>query len=466
MIIIAENKKNHYLIKEFLSEVVFLNENDNKVLGWKPVTDSDIFDAITSSNKTNNLDKKTFAEDDIASDTMITNFIEKAPEYSGISKYIKKGIITLGALGLLWSAHKISSNNTTSDPKPSQSRELESNKLENEALIHISNNSNANNVDIENIKKVIKSKPQSEGEEIESEKKDEKEISLSKFKQSCKERIKKFEGFKPFPYQDMNGVSIGYGTQFILSGDAGNLEENWKDLIYKKLGYSDSEIESLKSDKKHKKSIDKDLNSYKESQQNLIKKLKSKRDKIINPYKGNKKPKGWKPKYKFPKSERKRLSRIISNIQSRIDASNNRGIITTSEAESLLVKDIELSIKKAQKDFGNTFFNMEEEVQLVLIDLYYNMGLYFLNTTYKNLKKALNEYKSELEGDNNKEKIIELIEKIKNQISPSNAPLYHEQNSKRAKANNNLLEDSIENLKDSLKIESYSLKSSCKHLFS
>lgn len=87
-----------------------------------------------------------------------------------------------------------------------------------------------------------------------------------------KQEIKKSEGFKEYPYEDGNGLSVGYGTQFIYNSH--KIPSNWKEILYKKhnLNYS-------KSDKKNNK-ISKEiadkcfLNGFNSSVENLNKKFK------------------------------------------------------------------------------------------------------------------------------------------------------------------------------------------------
>ena len=89
---------------------------------------------------------------------------------------------------------------------------------------------------------------------------------------NLKKEIKKSEGFKDYPYKDGNGLSVGYGTQFIYNSH--KIPSNWKEILYKK-----HNIKYTKSDRQNKK-ISKDvadqcfLNGFNSSVENLNKKFK------------------------------------------------------------------------------------------------------------------------------------------------------------------------------------------------
>jgi len=91
--------------------------------------------------------------------------------------------------------------------------------------------------------------------------------------ENLKKEIKKFEGFKDYPYEDGNGLSVGYGTQFIYNSH--KIPSNWKEILYKK-----HNIRYTKSDRQDKK-ISKEvanqcfLNGFKSSIENLNKKFKN-----------------------------------------------------------------------------------------------------------------------------------------------------------------------------------------------
>ena len=98
MIIITENKKNHYLIKEFINDV--LKENNEYDDRFHPaIPDREQADTV--------LDTPVYNDDDIIEDEKVLDkIIKKQPKFSGIKSLAKKGLITLGIAAALWSAAK------------------------------------------------------------------------------------------------------------------------------------------------------------------------------------------------------------------------------------------------------------------------------------------------------------------------------------------------------------------------
>lgn len=453
MIIISETKKEHYLIKQFLNETRDPSEFYART-DWKAISDEDNQDTL--------VDEPIFiASSEFKDEDKLNKIIKNKPKYSGIKNLAKKGLLTLSIASSLFAASKINSS-------------PELNKKEAEIVKQIEKQAKDKNVSINskeiklalnsNDSKEIKSNEQPQNIKKSIEKEDKPKISnkveavqsSDTLRTKSIERIKKFERFKPFPYQDEEGVSVGYGTQFITKGNANKIDSNWKDTIYNKIGYSTEKIEKVKEDKNYKSKTEKELNKYISKIENRIDELEKRK---------NKKVKGSK-KYHFPKSERERLKKSIENIKTRIDAANDRGIILHDEAVKCLEIDIDESIAKAKEDFGKSFDKMDEEIQTVIVDMYYNLGLYFLKVHYKDLNKHLKNYSKELLKEKPDKKILinHLSQAVK-EISSSGAPKYYRQNKKRATENYNLFKKAIQNLKNSLR-ENKSLKNIYNNLFS
>ena len=156
MIIIAENKKNHYLIKKFLIE-------------------SDSFDDNLRQDQ-GGLHRRFIHQDDIIEkdDTLVNKLIKKRPQFLGIKNFLK---IPLIAITLLWS-----------------------NNLD-DASLEISRQ---NNIPVEQVKETILS---------------DDNINYSfeyntdvEFEDLVK-KIMAHEGFEGLPYPDVEQWSIGYGTR-------------------------------------------------------------------------------------------------------------------------------------------------------------------------------------------------------------------------------------------------------------
>lgn len=461
MIIISETKKEHYLIKQFLTET-YDPTRFYASTNLKPVEPNDMQDTV--------VDQPVFvstAELDIDNEddkTLINKIIQSKPKYSRIKNLVKQGLITLTAAASLYAASQIKNN----QEEQANHERAAVQKIEN----HIKEK-NIPSINIEKVKKELNinsdssvvSNQNNSVQKIDTPtaNKTQKDNPVNKklntkndLLEKSIERIKKFERFKPFPYQDEGGVSVGYGTQFITKGKASDVDSNWKDIIYNKLGYTKDKIEKLKKDKSYKEKTEKELNKYISKIETRIDQLEKRKDRKV---KGSK-------KFHFPKAERERLKKSIENIQTRIDAANDRGIILLDEALQCLEIDINEALSKAEKDFGKAFDKMDENLQIIFVDMYYNLGLYFLKVHYKDFNKNLKNYAEELVKEKPDTKtLISHLELALKEISPLEAPKYYRQNKKRATENYNLFKKAIKNLKNSLK-ENKSLKSVYGNLFS
>ena len=465
MIIIAENKKNHYLIKDFINDVLKENNEYDGIFHPK-IPDRDQADTVLDTPVYNDdditvLDTPVYNDDDIIEDEKVLDkIIKKQPKFSGIKSLAKKGLITLGIAAALWSAAKnnIDISDSATGLKISVSIENQAKKagvsITNDEIKHALNTS-VNNKQITTGNTELSTSNESQPKE--NKKASKNKSSREEIKKLSSERIKAFESYRPYPYQDVEGISIGYGTQFINKGRVESLQDDWKEIIYKKIGLSEKEIKEKEKNEEYKESVDKELNQYILEIDEKIENLINKKNKIVNPYKG-KKPKNWKPRYHFPKKFRNKLQKVIDNLKIRKNVVNKRGVLTEDEAEACFDIDIENRLDNLESNFKNPYI-MDSEINDVLIDMYYNIGS--TSSKFPDFTKHIKEYHKEMSEklpDANKIKVI--LEKADHEISPEGAPEYHRQNKVRAESNQELIQDAI-NKYD----QNESLRKVYKHLF-
>ena len=105
-------------------------------------------------------------------------------------------------------------------------------------------------------------------------------------------------------------------------------------------------------------------------------------------------------------------------------------------------------------------------MQDVIIDMSYNVGMYFLEEEFPNFQGFVKEYINSIANNNDQlgiQSLKNMFEEIKNR-----SPEYHAQQSsnKRAEKNTNLLKSAHERAKNNLKENLYSLKSVYNILYS
>ncbi len=406
MIIIAENKKNHYLIKKFLIE-------------------TDSFDDNLSQDQ-GGLHRRLISQDEIldAGDPLVDKLIKKRPKFAGIKNFLKIPFIVIP---LLYS-------NNLDDASIKMSQHINnSNSVEQE---------NKKNTTPSEVKKSILNKDDNSSEISNASQASNEKINLLRI---SRERIISLEKYKPFPYQDRGGISIGYGTQITTNGDASKLKNNgdWRETLYKKCGLTESEIEIEKKE------------SYEDEKKLYIKSLRKKISKIK--YKLS-------PSYhiKFKKDYVKRLKNLILILESRIEAAQKRGIISNKLASICLDKDLKFIFdKRVPANFKNNFYLMHENIRIVVIDMYYNIGPWFLDKTYTNFYKHLNSYIKSLKNNSSSKTISENVKNIYEEIK-DRSPDYHAQNAKRANKNVQLLKNTYLEYSQN---ESSSIKDTYRYLF-
>jgi hypothetical protein len=459
MIIITENKKNHYLIKNFYDEINKQKLKETRLNQTQGGAHTQ-FNLASLDNNDTVIDYPAYKDDDtevIHTDTIEDKVEPEDLEYASKLKSKMKKILNIALGGLTVSS--LAASMFFNANLPQQEKEAL------DLMAHQNNMTVEQMINQSKAKSSQKVAPQTTVKNINSQEKTKKTLTKpiknkrnDRIKEISIERIKEFENFKPFPYQDRSGVSIGFGTQFMTKGNAGKLKKdgNWKDIIYKKLGYSDAKIKELKKDKKYIDNVKKEIKKYVASIEERIDELEERKNSKV----------GKTNRYRFPKKERKRLDKKISHLKSRIDAAYDRGVLTLEEAIKCFELDVQEAYNKAKSDFKNAFEKMHLDVIIVIIDMNYNVGLFFLQKVYTDFNKHLVNYSEEIIKEKpDIKKTIAHLKLAAKEISPKGAPTYYRQNRDRATENYKLLLGVIEELEASIN-ENNSLKNIYKNLFS
>jgi hypothetical protein len=468
MIIIAENKNNHYLLKNFYKEIskIDINESLRKdQAGEHTALDISALDF----------------NDTVIDNPVITDQPETIVDKEDLAKAskIKPKMKNLLSLFNLKQSLKISALSAAlyfSGDSPSE---------ELKALTQIAND---NDIEVQKVIEVVSKKTEETSfNTVDNLPKKNKNIKTknpsqkSKLLARSKITIKSFEGFKPYPYKDRDGVSIGYGTFFINNIEPDDLPDDWLDNLYKKCGISDGEKSQY--EKENQKELLKDFSKSIESKKSKIDKLILSVDNKIKLKKAElrkwSKIKNIKKRKKYTDHVASEIGRLDKRKSSLEDQKENldleketaksRGLISTSLAEECLERYISQSIDhhvSKSSIFNNHFFQMDEDVQDVVIDMSYNIGMFFLEEEFPNFQGFLKEYVNSIISNDDQLK----IESLKNMFEEikDRSPEYHTQQSsnKRAEKNTNLLKNVYERSKNDLKENVYSLKSVYKVLYS
>ena len=200
MIIIAENKKSHYLIKKFLIESGIEQEHKDVQLGLTPVQDQDPRHYVQTDLTPVGSKKVYTAEEEIKEDSeefQALTAIE--PRYKGLSSLALKGILTLSTVVSLWNGipDYVKNSSGTQSNNPS----VEQIEAEEEAK-----------------KVLIQDNPENRSE-IEQAFNFEIEYDKSTDKEKVKQSILRHEGFKGLPYPDHHQWSVGHGTKVFSDAD-------------------------------------------------------------------------------------------------------------------------------------------------------------------------------------------------------------------------------------------------------
>jgi GH24 family phage-related lysozyme (muramidase) len=485
LIIIAENKNNHYLLKNFYKEIskVKLNESLRKDQAGEHTAldisalDLDFNDTIVDNPIITDQPETTVSQDDLKKAAVIK------PKMNRLLKGLKRGLKISAIAAAIFFGGDNSDEEYKALKKIANDNNIEVQevikKTSNEIAQPLTQYSSQSSIEIDDSKNIdtalkTKVKPKEKTVPVVSSNK-------AKLLERAKSRIKTFEGFKPYPYKDRTGVSIGYGTFFANNIGPDSLSENWIDDLYTKCGISDEEKSQYEqeSQKELLDEFSKTIESKKLKIDSIILKVENKIKTKNNELKKWSKIRNAKKRKRYTdavKSEIERLNKrkiSLEDQKSDLDlekeTAESRGLISLKLAEKCLEGYISDSIDyHSNKDsiFGDYFFKMDEDVQDVIIDMSYNVGMYFLEEEFPNFEGFIIEYISSIKNSNNKEK-IKALKKMYEEIK-DNSPKYHKQQSsnKRAEKNTELLKKAYEKAKNNLKENVYSLKAAYKILFS
>lgn len=217
MIIVAENKTNHYLLKNFYKEIskVNLNESLSQRQGGEhtalDINALDFKDTVVDQDPVD-LEIVTDKPESVVDDVVLKKTAVIKPKMRKLLSILKKGLkISAISAAMFFYA--------------------DSDLQEHEALVKIAND---NNVQVQQIENITAQVTQSQEDASSNSEEDfsDKVLSLTEDEKSLTSARKKrqydgegidynthpnsiynFEGFRSQPYKDAGGMSIGYGTQ-------------------------------------------------------------------------------------------------------------------------------------------------------------------------------------------------------------------------------------------------------------
>ena len=200
MIIIAENKKSHYLIKKFLIESGIEQDHKDVQFGLTPVQDQNPRHYVQTDLTPVGSKKVYTSEEEIEEDSKEFQALTSIePRYRSLSNLALKGILTLSTVVGLWNGipDYVKNSSGTQSNKPS----VEQIKAEKEVK-----------------KELIQQNPENRSE-IEQAFNFEIEYDKSTDREKVKQSILSHEGFKGLPYPDHHQWSIGHGTKVFTDAD-------------------------------------------------------------------------------------------------------------------------------------------------------------------------------------------------------------------------------------------------------
>ena len=236
MIIIAENKKNHYLIKKFLIESGIDRDHNDVQLNLRPVPDTEHesdprYYVQQDLEPVKDVNIYTDADVVLPSDRKFKELVDKAPKYNKLKNLAIKGMLTLAMVGILWNSIPRHLDNPIGY-KERQTYSAEQKSAEDQVESELINQ---NPEEEENIATTFDSIQNNEEEDLVFS----IEYDTSIDKKEIKKRIIKHEGFRELPYPDHHQWSIGHGTKVFSDADL-----------------SEGEHEKFKSD--YEKAVDED----------------------------------------------------------------------------------------------------------------------------------------------------------------------------------------------------------------
>jgi hypothetical protein len=460
MIIIAENKTNHYLMKKFLtaienaknSHLIENNNNSTKHVGLHQAFDPSKVDI-------HNEDDTVEIEDLELLSRSLNNEPAKQNKVLKLLNIATKGLIIPVIVAAAWFGSSTSetstyeqiadTNNTTIDSvvvaaEPEEQAAPELVQLTQDQ-VELNSQDNQYKIPLDTLNK----------------------STSFKTPKSLKDEIKDVEKFTPYPYKDESGISIGYGTLFLNNTAPENIPVDWRNVLYKRCNLSNAQIEKFEN-----QNHEQELNEYTKEIQSQIDKIEARIENKRKELKKWNKIKNRAKRKRYTNNVKKAINRLenkSTNLENKSIIAKKRGVITKELAEVCFDIEIELIENNAiPKYFGKDFSLLDKELQEVIVDMMYNIGKDFLKATYKDFRKHINNYIKEIKKPNkDQQKIINLASLILTEISErSPAYLLQQKGSGRAKNNIKKLEKFLENIRNSTKTnESYSMKSVYKHLF-
>lgn len=230
MIIIAENKKNHYLIKKFLIESGIENDSSKRYFDLTPVSDqppgSDPEKYVQTDLKPIGQEKIYVDEESVDENSKEFKALTAiAPKYNKLSSYASRGMITLGMIVALWNSIpdyvKFSGSSQGSRQTYSMQQKETENKIKHTLISQKPEEKNK----IEKTFSEIKNEDENLNFSI--------EYDQSTDREEVKKNILRHEGFRGLPYLDHHQWSIGHGTKVFSTADLDKgeherLENDWK----------------------------------------------------------------------------------------------------------------------------------------------------------------------------------------------------------------------------------------------
>jgi len=412
MIIITENKKNHYMIKKFLEDFENfkkLKENyDSKI---HPVLDDDNLPGVKNPVGFHKI--ITDGGDEKASKKHIEFVSQDKPRNKKIlNKFIQASFVIpfMAAVLLYNSPH-------------------ENSEQENEAIILIkAANKNKNNNDEKEEK--IKKEENKENVIIDYE----KDISFS----YLVDQIKKKESFRSTPYPDHKQWSIGYGSR---------VSDNKNSIIDKE------------DHKKLRPDYDDFYNSYSNSKNRLENNKNKRKNKSL-------KEKNDKNLEELLKWTAENYPDWYNDLHGKSEKIENYKPLSQNKAEEMLIEALkkELNILKDKSEFDYEI--MPSNIKEALSDMSYNMGGAFI-IKFKKFHEVLKSIDIILKKKSFSKMDIDILEKLfesaANEIKDSK---YYNDLTSRASENETLVRNAKENFSPKDKtFQNESLKSVYKHLF-
>lgn len=414
MIIIAENKKNHYLIKKFLLETGIEKDSSKRHFNLTPVSDRPPGDnpdqyVQLGLEPVGSQNIHTDTEEISPDDEKFTALVRKDQKYRKLANLAMKGALTFGMIVKLFDA--IPDTNTQmqqNQPQISAQKQAED-EVEKEMIAKSPNNAQEisetfDDIQEENTSNVI----------IDYDK-------IPSFEQII-DTIISHEDFRSTPYPDHKQWSVGYGSR--VSDQSGSFINNSK---HNKL----------------RPKYNKLYRNYQRSGDSKdLKKLLQWTDKN---YSGN-----W---YKD-----------LNNIQGSTKIVVTP--VTQDQAKKMLVKSLKTELQRLQSNASFTFDQMPENIQVALSDMSYNMGGAFINKF-----KKLHECLTLIDKIQNKGNITKLDQDVLEDLflaasQEIQSSIYFQELPGRAQSNIDLVKNAIENFKITDKnFQNESLKKLYSHLF-